>query len=78
VNVVFQNCAWVDTKTALDIVKIYENDPAFEGKRNRLMICDNLAAHIAEEFVEAMKVSVGDIHLLPPNLTHLIQPGSRL
>jgi hypothetical protein len=44
VNVVFQKCAWVDTQTLMDIVKLYEADPAFAEKRNRWMICDNLDA----------------------------------
>eukprot|EP00474_Spongospora_subterranea_P001207 CRZ01665.1 hypothetical protein [Spongospora subterranea] len=74
VNVLFQKCAWVDTVTALDIVKLYKSDPAFAEQRRRLMLCDNLDAHISADFVDAMNTNVGEIHLLPPNLTHLIQP----
>ena len=75
VSVIFQQCAWVDTKAALQIADLYKKDPAFIERRRRLLICDNLDAHLATSFIQAIEEDIGDLHFLPPNLTHMIQPS---
>lgn len=75
VSVHFQENGWVDTKTAVNIAKVMQQDPAFVNPdENRTFLCDNLQSHKAPEFVDSMK-SLGEIVLFPPNVTDLLQPG---
>ncbi|CEP03512.1 C2H2-type domain-containing protein [Plasmodiophora brassicae] len=74
VSVHFQENGWVDTKTAVNIAKVMQQDPAFVNHdQNRTFLCDNLQAHKAPEFVDCMK-SLGEIVLFPPNITYMLQP----
>ncbi|CEP02794.1 hypothetical protein PBRA_002761 [Plasmodiophora brassicae] len=74
VSVHFQENGWVDTKTAVNIAKVMQQDPAFVNPdENRTFLCDNLQSHKAPEFVDSMK-SLGEIVLFPPNVTDLLQP----
>lgn len=75
VKVHFQQCAWVDTKTAVNIAQAMKSDPAFAyDDPERVFFCDNLDAHKASEFVNTMK-PLGDLLFFPPNVTDMLQPG---
>ncbi|CEP02962.1 hypothetical protein PBRA_009180 [Plasmodiophora brassicae] len=74
VSVHFQENGWVNTKAAVCIGKVMQQDPAFVNcDPNRTFLCDNLQAHKAPEFVDAMK-PLGEIVLFPSNVTDLLQP----
>lgn len=49
VRVHFQECAWVDTKTAVQIANALKFDPAFAvDDPKRILLYDNLESHIAK------------------------------
>src|SRR5690242_10514168 len=74
----FQQCAWVDTKTAVNNAQAMKSDPVFVNKdTERVFLCDNLDAHKAVDFVNAME-SLGSLVFFPPNVTDLLQPGKIL
>lgn len=71
----FQECAWVDTKTAVKISQSMKSDPAFsKPDPERVFFCDNLDAHAAPDFVDSMK-PLGELIFFPPNVTDMLQPG---
>ena len=66
VHVHFQDCAWVDTKTSVQIANELKSDPAFAvDDPNRILLCDNLESHIAKDFINAMK-PIGEVMFFPP------------
>eukprot|EP00474_Spongospora_subterranea_P005982 CRZ06440.1 hypothetical protein [Spongospora subterranea] len=75
VSVLFQANAWVDGHTAINIAKLYLQDPVFQQDRaeSRLFLCDNLDAHQNSDFCSSME-KLGKLMYFPPNVTDMIQP----
>ena len=73
VDVLFQDCAWVDTDTSLEWINTTFSECVKDLDRF-VLFCDNLSAQTTDVFKEAIAKLGGVVWFVPPNTTDLTQP----